>query len=105
MDGGYKPAEKFINQTLLKQKNEILNKKRHYNYKSILLEYSQSKGFGSPLYKLIDESGPDHDKYFVIEVSINDEQIAKGEGRSKKIAEQNSARNLLKIIEPQLIEN
>jgi len=105
LDGGYKPAEKFINRTVLAHKNDILNKKRHYNYKSILLEYSQSKGFGSPLYKLSDESGPDHDKFFVIEVRINDDQVATGEGRSKKIAEQNAARNLLKIIEPQLIEN
>ena len=60
---------------------------------------------GSPLYKLADESGPDHDKFFIIEVSVNNEQIAKGEGRSKKIAEQNAAQNLLKIIDPQLIEN
>ena len=105
LDGGYKPSEKFIQQSLLAHRNDILNKKKHYNYKSILLEYAQSKGFGSPLYTLIDENGPDHDKFFIIEVSINDEQKSKGEGRSKKLAEQNSARNLLKIIQPQLIEN
>jgi len=105
LDGGYKPAEKFINRTVLAHKNDILNKKRHYNYKSILLEYSQSRGLGSPSYKLIDESGPDHEKFFKIEVSIDNEQCAKGEGRSKKIAEQNAARSLLKIIDPQLIEN
>lgn len=105
LDGGYKYAEKFIKQSLLIYKNDILNKKKHYNYKSILLEYSQSKGFGSPLYKLIEESGPDHDKFFIIEASINDEQKSTGEGRSKKLAEQNAAQNLIKIIEPQLIEN
>jgi len=105
LDGGYKPAENFIKKSLLAHRNDILNKKKHYNYKSILLEYSQSKGYGSPLYKLTEESGPDHDKFFIIEVRINEEQIAKGEGRSKKLAEQNAARNLLKIIDPQLIEN
>jgi ribonuclease III len=105
LDGGYKPAEKFIKQSLLDHRNDILNKEKHYNYKSILLEYSQSKGLGSPLYKLADESGPDHYKFFIIEVRISEDQIAKGEGRSKKIAEQNAAQNLLKIIDPQLIEN
>ena len=53
---------------------------------------------------MVEENGPDHEKYFVIDVCINGEQIAKGEGKSKKIAEQNAAQNLLKIIEPQLIE-
>jgi ribonuclease III len=105
LDGGYKPAEKFITKSLLNNSKNILNKKKHYNYKSILLEYSQSKGMGSPLYKIINESGPDHAKFFVIQVSINDAQKAKGEGLSKKLAEQNAARNLLKIINPQLIEN
>jgi ribonuclease-3 len=105
LDSGYKPAEKFIYDSLLSKSKDILNKKKHYNYKSMLLEYSQSKGFGSPSYKIVDENGPDHDKFFVIEVSINGEQKSKGEGRSKKIAEQKAAQNLLKIIEPQLIEN
>ena len=105
LDGGYKSAEKFINESLLNISKDILNKKKHYNYKSILLEYSQSIGLGSPLYKTIDESGPDHAKYFVIQVSINDEKNAKGEGLSKKLAEQNAAQNLLKIIDSQLIEN
>lgn len=105
LDGGYKPAEQFIIKSLLNKSKDILNKKKHYNYKSILLEYSQSKGLGSPLYKTVNESGPDHAKFFVIQVSINDEQKASGEGLSKKLAEQNAARNLIKIIEPQLIEN
>lgn len=105
LDGGYKPAEKFIKNSLLTHGEVILNKKKHYNYKSILLEYSQAKGYGNPLYKLINESGPDHNKYFIIEACINESHKANGEGRSKKLAEQNAARNLIKIIEPQLIEN
>jgi len=105
LDDGYKPAEKFIKQTLLVHRNNILNKKKHYNYKSILLEYSQSKGLGGPIYKLVDESGPDHDKFFVIEVDINGNEKAVGDGHSKKMAEQNAARNLIKLIKPQLIEN
>jgi ribonuclease-3 len=104
LDGGYKPAEKFINHSLLIMKDDILNKKQHYNYKSILLEYAQAKGLGNPGYTVIEENGPDHDKFFIIEVSINDQQKAQGEGKSKKKAEQNAAQNLLKIIQPQLIE-
>lgn len=105
LDGGYNPAEKFIKNSLLSKCKDILNKRKHYNYKSMLLEYSQSKGLGSPLYITVDESGPDHEKFFVIEVSLNDTQKANGKGHSKKIAEQNAAHNLIKLIEPQLIEN
>jgi ribonuclease-3 len=105
LDSGYKESEKFVQNSLLVHKNDILNKKKHYNYKSILLEYAQSKGMGNPLYKLINESGPDHDKFFKIEVCINDGPKAIGDGRTKKAAEQNGAQNLLKIINPQLIEN
>ncbi|MFC2087993.1 ribonuclease III [Calditrichota bacterium] len=104
LDGGFRAADQFLNNTLLINFKEILEKKKYFNYKSILLEYSQSKGMGSPIYSTIVESGPDHDKKFVIEVGLNSKQNAKGTGRSKKVAEQEAARNLLKKISPQLIE-
>ncbi len=104
LDGGFKAADDFLQSTLLRNNKEIIGKKKYFNYKSILLEYSQSKGMGSPIYETIAESGPDHDKKFVIKVGLNSKQNAKGTGRSKKVAEQEAAHNLLKKISPPLIE-
>ncbi len=104
LDAGYKKAENFIVETLLKNSKEILAKKKYFNFKSILLEYSQSKGMGNPFYSTVAESGPDHNKNFIIKVNLNSKHYAEGEGHSKKIAEQNAARNLIKKISPQLIE-
>jgi len=104
LDGGFKVSEQFINDTLFKKIDNILQKKQYLNYKSILLEYSQSIKMGSPRYETISETGPDHNKKFVIRVYLNGTQNADGEGRSKKLAEQDAAHNLLKIIMPNLIE-
>jgi ribonuclease-3 len=105
LDGGLDAADKFISRTLLSKYENIISDQKHLNYKSILLEYAQSKGMGTPQYNLNKESGPDHEKIFEIEVNLNGIGSAQGTGKSKKIAEQNSARNLLKIVAPQLIEN
>jgi ribonuclease-3 len=105
MDGKLKSAEKFISFTLLDSYDSFITDQDHINYKSLLLEYAQSEGHGIPRYNLSHESGPDHEKHFEIEVSLNDTAAATGTGKSKKIAEQNSARNLLEKIAPELIEN
>ncbi len=99
LDGGYQPAEKFVNRFLLKRRDEVLEKNIYSNYKSELLEYSQSKGWGIPRYRTIGETGPDHDKKFVVLVSINKRWQGKGKGRNKKQAEQIAAKNVLGKIE------
>lgn len=63
--------------------------------KSRLQEYVQSKGLPAPKYKVIEESGPDHDKQFIVEVIIENDSWAKGEGKSKSLAEQEAAKNAL----------
>jgi len=105
IDAGYNPSRKFINKTLLKKYDNVLVHEKYTNFKSILLEYSQSKGLGNPNYKLLKESGPDHNKKFKITVSIDNRHSAGGMGASKKKAEQIAAQNLLKIIAPHLINN
>lgn len=104
LDGGLQEAEKMVQSVLLNNYQELINDKNYINYKSILLEFTQSEGLGNPVYKLHDESGPDHEKIFVMNVCVKGKATASGAGRSKKIAEQESARNLLKIIAPHLIE-
>ena len=104
LDGGYKPSERFVQSFLLKRQEEILKTKTYYNYKSALLELAQGSGWGMPHYKVVSESGPDHDKRFVISVHVAKKWSAKGTGKSKKRAEQRAAKNaLLKIRESQNI--
>jgi ribonuclease-3 len=103
LDGGLKSAAYFTKNTLLSRHEKLLNHKRFINYKSILLEYIQSLGPGNPIYRLIDESGPDHEKRFIMNVHVKDGEEAQGEGRTKKLAEQAAAYNLLKKIAPELI--
>jgi ribonuclease-3 len=105
LDTGLESVKKFIVRTLLSQYKEILRQRKYKNYKSILLEYSQSLGKGNPTYRVVEENGPDHKKLFVINVSIDGEHAANGTGKSKKIAEQGAAQNLLKKIAPELMKN
>ncbi len=94
IDGGLLPTEKFIDQNLLfdlKERAELPLK----DPKSQLQELVQSKGLSAPRYKVIEESGPDHNKKFVIEVYINGKAAGRGEGKSKSLAEQEAARQAL----------
>lgn len=77
--------------------NDILNSKLH-NYKAILQEYTQSKTHKLPIYRVLNESGQPHDKTYVIGIYYNDVLIARGEGKSKKDAEQAAAKNGLEFL-------
>jgi ribonuclease-3 len=104
LDGGLKQAHAFILNSLLKNYEEFIINENFINYKSILLEHTQAECASNPVYRLQQETGPDHEKEFVMNVSVKDIGSASGKGRSKKIAEQESAKNLLREIAPQLIE-
>ncbi len=69
------------------------------DYKSGLQEKSQARFKVVPRYRLIDESGPEHDKVFEVEVSVSDIVSKTGVGKSKKEAEQHAARKALEEIE------
>lgn len=94
IDRGTSEAEKFILELLLtdveKRAEEPLK-----DPKSQLQEYVQAQGLQAPMYKVIEASGPDHDKKFVLEVIVNDESWGKGTGKSKSTAEQEAARQAL----------
>jgi len=98
LDGGIVPAKKFVNTVLINRQNELLSTKSFVNYKSKLLEHAQSKGWGAPTYRVIDESGPDHQKHFVVSVHVHEKLSARGMGSNKKRAEQKAAQNALRKI-------
>jgi ribonuclease III len=68
------------------------------DYKSRLQEVVQSKYQEIPLYRLISETGPDHDKQFRVEVIVNARVIGSGTGKSKKMAETEAAREALQRL-------
>lgn len=69
------------------------------DFKSRLQEASQSRFQLVPVYRLIGESGPDHDKRFSVQVLINDNTVGQATGKSKKIAENEAARQALESLE------
>jgi ribonuclease-3 len=71
---------------------------RHENPKSALQEWAAARQLGLPAYSVLDKQGPDHALYFSVEVVLNGVHKAQGEGLSRKIAEQDAARNLLSTL-------
>lgn len=97
LDGGPKPVERIINQYILSP-NEENGLGVCRDYKTILQELVQKKNGQILSYHLIEESGPDHMKIFLIEVCLNGSAIGEGQGKSKKEAEQSAARHALEAL-------
>ena len=68
------------------------------DYKTILQEIIQKNPEERVTYELVEESGPDHNKRFVVEVHLKSNIIGRGEGRSKKSAEQAAAKVALELM-------
>jgi ribonuclease-3 len=95
LDQGYEAADRFINAHLIPTIGEIIKKRLWQDAKSYFQERAQDKVNITPSYKVIKETGPDHDKQFTVGVYLGDELVAKGNGRSKQDAEQEAASNAL----------
>lgn len=92
---GYSETYQFVYSTINKFLNLDKVEKKIDNYKSLLMEHSQSEKLPLPDYKVLSESGPGHDKTFHVAVFIKDEKLGEGKGKSKKKAEQLAAKNAL----------
>ena len=88
LDGGLACAREFITRFVL---NDIEHKKLFYDSKTILQEMVQSRQDGPLTYELVREEGPDHDKHFEVCARMGEQEIGRGEGRTKKAAEQMAA--------------
>ena len=91
LDKGYNPAREFVAQHLISLLPEIIEKQLHIDPKSKLQELSQEKLGKTPEYRVLEESGPDHAKVFVVGVYAGGQFLAKGNGPSKQRAEQTAA--------------
>lgn len=97
LDAGYVPAYAFIESQLFHKTDEVVEKKLWQDAKSKLQEVSQEKLSLTPTYTLVNQTGPDHDKRFVVAVHLGSEKTALGEGRSKQEAEQDAAQKALVV--------
>ena len=96
IDQGYKTADKFITKTLLPRTKEIVEKKLWRDAKSLVQEKAQEMVGVTPAYKVLNETGPDHDKHFTVGIFFGGSKIAEGKGKSKQEAEQHAAESALK---------
>ena len=97
LDQGYDAAKRFIERNIFVFADKMITRGNLVDAKSLFQEKAQEKTGLTPSYKLVRESGPDHDKSFIVGVCVGKDQIATGEGKSKQEAEQNAALRALEI--------
>lgn len=95
LDQGYDQASKFIHEHILSKLTAILDEGTWRDPKSHLQEVSQQRDGATPVYKVVSEEGPDHDKVFTLGVYVGDKLMGKGVGPSKQSAQQQAARAAL----------
>lgn len=93
LDQGYEASKKFITERVLVKLPHILEHKLYLDPKSRFQEAAQEIVGVTPTYRVVDEKGPDHNKWFKVGVYLNDELIATGEGSSKQEAQVQAAEN------------
>ena len=102
LDGGFEAAKGIIHRLILCE----LPKGRpgNFDYKTLFQELVQREKDQVIVYELTGESGPDHDKVFSVDVLLNGKIVGKGQGRSKKKAEQAAAHEAVKELFPKEYE-
>jgi len=97
LDQGYEVAKQFIEKSVLSTFAEILETGSWMDPKSHLQEAVQSKEGFTPVYKVLDEDGPDHEKTFRVGVFVNNKLIGEGTGPSKQAGQQKAAEAALAL--------
>ncbi len=97
LDGGYEPAKRHVLRFITAELNSR-DDDAFKDYKTLLQEVIQKNPEERLVYILTNESGPDHDKRFTVEVHLNSNVIGSGKGKSKKQAEQSAARQALQLM-------
>lgn len=98
LDQGLEAVKEFVTPLLLTRLDQVLAESLDKDARSELQERSQAAYNLTPVYRLVDASGPDHDKAFTFEVLIGDQIVGRGVGRSKQAASHAAANDALKTI-------
>lgn len=99
IDSGFKHASGLIKKCIGPEIERVREKKGYQDYKSLFQEECQKRWRKYPGYRLVKRSGPEHNRYFWIEVSIDDKVFGPGVGRNKKTAEQEAARIAIEALD------
>lgn len=99
LDGGFDAAKAWILEQVKETIQNAVDGKIFRDYKTYLQELIQRQNSEKAEYIVIDEHGPDHDKYFTVELKIGNKVVGNGIGKSKKEAEQNAAKDALLTLE------
>jgi ribonuclease-3 len=92
LDSGYKAAFSFVSRCISREIDGVMQHKRPEDYKTLLQELCQHQFRSYPQYKVIKQTGPEHDRLFWMEVSVNGKTYGPGTGKNKKSAEQEAAK-------------
>ncbi len=98
LDAGIEAASQFIFGALEAEIGSVRERRVPADPKSRLQEYAQSRWQATPVYRTVRIEGPDHARRFAVEVSVADDVLGSGEGRSKQLAEKAAAQNALDAI-------
>lgn len=100
LDGGMNEAKKYVLNTMNKKLNDAVCGNAKKDNKTMLQEFIQKESHGKNniRYNVVEETGPEHLKYFVVDLLINGKKVSTGEGHSKKEAEQKAAKKALQIF-------
>lgn len=93
LDQGLDAARDFILSKLGSNLERVRSKGIGRNYKTLLQEFTQAKLKQLPTYRVVEASGPDHDKGFTVEVVLGDRVLGAGSGKNKRTAEMEAARS------------
>jgi ribonuclease III len=99
LDQGLPAAYDFILKMFGPRMHQMADQKAGANFKSRLQEMMQAERQITPSYHLVEATGPDHERLFVIDVKIGDEVLGRGSGKSKKAAETEAARQALETLD------
>ncbi len=97
LDLGYDKCRAFLRKHLIKDLSKIIAEGLFRDAKSFFQEEAQEKAGITPVYKVLKDWGPDHDKHFVVGVYLDKQLVAEGEGSSKQEAEEQAAKKALEI--------
>lgn len=99
LEKGYEHAKQFIESRIIVKLEPIIKSGAYIDAKSHFQELAQEQHGVTPTYKVLSETGPDHDKTFVMGVFLSEKQYGEGSGSSKQAAQQSAANAALTSLE------
>lgn len=99
LEHGYDVCKDFVSRTLLLKIDKIISEKLFIDPKTKIQEMMQSKFRVTPIYQILKEDGPDHDKVFTVGLYNGEQMLSEGQGHSKQKAEEDAAKNAINLIE------